>query len=54
MDQTTKITDDLAPAAAKPMNVNYNETVYEWTKQFIEPSLSEIENAILKMPDDRF
>ncbi len=54
MDQTTKIIDDIAPAAAKPMNVNYNETVYEWTKQFIEPSLTEIEKAILKMPDERF
>ena len=53
MDQT-KITDNTAPAAAKPMNVNYNETVYEWTKNFIEPSLTEIEQAILKMPDDRF
>ena len=53
MDQTKTI-DDIAPAAAKPMNVNYNETVYEWTKRFIEPSLSEIEKAILKMPDDRF
>ncbi len=40
--QTKKISDDTAPAAAKPMSVNYNETVYEWTKQFIEPSLPEI------------
>jgi salicylate 1-O-methyltransferase len=48
------MTDSTAQAAAKPMNANYNETVYDWTKRFIEPSLAEIEKAILKMPEERF
>jgi hypothetical protein len=36
------------------MSSTYNESVCDWRKRFIEPSIKEIENAILKMPDDRF
>ena len=43
-----------AAAAAHPMSSNYNETVYDWTKRFIDPSLPEIERAILKIQDERF
>lgn len=54
MDHQINNIHDSAAAAARPMSSTYNESVCDWTKRFIEPSLKEIENAILKMPDDRF
>lgn len=54
MDHQKNNIHKSAAAAARPMSSSYNESVCDWTKGFIQPSLKELENAILKMPDDRF